>query len=262
MTNILEQKKQRIGEIKYNNQGCLMKIVEYINSQNIVVEFQDEYKAKICSSYYWFQTGNIKNPYFPSVYGVGILGEKYPSKEGNKNTKEYVTWQSMLQRCFNGRKKEKYPNYKEATCCNEWLLYENFYEWLHSQENFQKWLNGDKWAIDKDILVKGNKIYSPETCCLVPQNVNVLFAKADKIRGEYPIGVYYNHKNRTFISQCKLNEKTIYLGSFSIMEDAFRTYKKYKESIIKQVAQIEYDNDNISKQCYEAMMKYIVEISD
>ena len=69
----------RFGEESLNNQGCLMKIVEYNNAHDIIVEFQDEYKTKIKTTYYEFETGKITNPYFPYVLGVGIIGNKYKS---------------------------------------------------------------------------------------------------------------------------------------------------------------------------------------
>lgn len=181
--------KERIGEVRLNNQGCLMKITEYIDANNITVEFQDEYGFKVNTQYGQFKLGEVKNPYYPSVFGVGIIGTKYPLRENGKNTKEYVSWKSVLRRSFDEKLKKRYITYKSVECCEEWLLFENFYEWLHSQENFDKWFNGDKWEIDKDILVKGNKIYSPDTCCLVPHNINSLFTKSNATRGDLPIGV-------------------------------------------------------------------------
>ena len=250
-------KSYRIGEENLNNQGCLMKIIEYNAYRDVTIEFQDIYKTKIKTQYIHFINGNIINPYFPSVYNIGIVGNKYNSHIGQTPIKEYDVWQSMLQRCFDEKYKNEKPTYKDVTCCNEWLLYENFYEWIHKQENFEKWLNGDKWAIDKDILVKGNKVYSPETCCLVPQNVNQIFLKCNAKRGSLPIGVSKNGEK--FIASCS---KQIYLGIYNTPEEAFFAYKTFKENYIKQIAQEEYDKGNITKQCYDAMMNYEVEIDD
>lgn len=254
---------ERIGEEKLNNQGCLMKVIEYNDVHNIVVEFQDDYKAKIHTSWHWFLMGGIKNPYHPSVFGVGIIGTKYPITINGKITKEYNVWHSMLQRCFDKELKEKYPVYQDVICCDEWLLYENFYEWLCSQSNFDRWMIDDKWAVDKDILIKGNKEYNPNTCCLVPMNVNNLFTNRKSKRGKYPIGVSKN-KN-LFMARCRnlLTDKLEYIGTnYKNPIDAFYAYKKRKEEIIKQVAEMELSKGNISKQCYEAMMNYEVEITD
>jgi hypothetical protein len=259
----INKKTIRIGEELLNYQNDLMKIIKYNDANDIVVEFQDVYKGKVHTNYYNFKHKSVKNPYHPEVCGVGIIGSKYAARlPHGKQTKEYETWRSMLRRCFDDDRKLLQPTYNDITCCNEWLLYENFYEWLHSQSNFNKWLNSKKWAIDKDIIVKGNKTYSPETCCLVPKNVNNLFIKCQNTRGKYPIGVGKQYKNFTAKCQNQFTGKTEPLGTYKTIEEAFQAYKRYKEALIKQVAKEEYDKGNITKQCYEAMMKYEVEITD
>lgn len=251
-----------LNEEKLNNQGCLMKIVECNNDSDIVVEFQDEYKYRKHTRYCNFKSGSVKNPYHPSLYGVGILGAKYRARINGKFMREYYTWAHIIERCFDKKLKKKQPTYTDINCCEEWLNFENFYEWLHSQPNFDKWYNGKRWAVDKDILNKGNKTYSPENCCLIPQNVNCLFLKREAERGQYPIGVHY--KNNGFVARCRnpFTDTTEELGSYSTPEKAFGAYKVYKENIIKQVAESEYKNGNITEECYQAMMNYEVEIDD
>ena len=253
---------EHLQEEKYNNQGCLMKIVEHNKSNDIVVEFQDGHKTRVHSIYGNFKSGSIKNPYYPSVYGVGIIGTKYPRSVNCRNIKEYETWRHILRRCYDSELKGRQPTYNDVSCCDEWLCYENFYEWLHKQSNFDKWYEGKRWAVDKDIFTKRNKVYSPENCCLVPQNVNCLFLKREAERGEYPIGVRYT--NDGFLAVCRnpFLDSAEELGYYSTPERAFNAYKVYKENIIKQVAEIEYKNGNIIKECYEAMLNYVVEIDD
>ena len=255
-------KKEREGEIHINNQGCLMKIIKYNSFKDVDVEFQDEYKAIINSQYHHITDGTTQNPYYPTVYGVGIVGEKYQSHIGQRATKEYSAWKGIIQRSFDKEYKNEKSTYKNVTCCKEWLLFENFYEWIHNQSNFDKWLNNKNWHVDKDILKKGNKIYSPQTCCLVSQRVNALFIKDNAKRGSLPIGV--TKSQHRYTSQCRdaENNKTKYNGSYDTVEEAFEAYKKYKENVIKIVAQEEYDNGNITEECYRAMMLYSVEITD
>lgn len=260
---MISGKNDRLGEEKINHYGSPMKIIEYNKYGDVVVEFQDEYKAKVHTNYRCFSLGLTKNPYDKTVYGVGMIGKKYPVSINKKITKEYTAWSGILDRCFEKDYKEKHPTYIDVTCCDEWLLYENFYEWLHSQENFDKWLNGSRWNIDKDILIKGNKIYSSDTCCLVSANVNNLFIKRDMCRGKYPIGVSkYDNGYMVYCNNPLINNKREYLGYYDTPEKAFNVYKSYKEKLIKEIAQIEYNKGNITRQCYEAMMKYEVEITD
>ena len=260
----VNKKDERLGEEKLNHQGCLMKIVEYNKANDIVVEFQDKYRGRVHTIYANYKVGNITNPYFASILNVGMVGNKYKTSENKKHIKEYAAWCAMLSRCYSKKFKKQRETYEEVTCCQEWLLFENFYEWLHCQENFDKWYNGKKWAIDKDILFKGNKVYSPDTCCLVPDTVNSLFLKSDKRRGDLPIGVScYDWDGHTYyilsVSRKRYGHPSMY---FKTPNDAFGYYKNYKEKIIKQVAQTEYSSGNITKECYEAMINYEVEITD
>lgn len=258
----MDKSEYHICEEKYNNQGCLMRIIEYNNASDIVIEFQDKYKTKVRNQYCNFISGSIKNPYYPSVYGVGITGNKYPRSKNCRNIKEFETWNNILERCYSQILKDNQPTYKDVSCCDEWLNYENFYEWLHGQKNFDKWYSNKRWAVDKDILNKGNKVYSSENCCLIPQNVNCLFLKREANRGDCPIGV--RKSGELFEASCSnpFTNKVEKLGRYKTMEEAFKVYKVYKEYLIKQIAEIEFIAGNITEECYKAMMRYKVEIND
>lgn len=257
-----KEKAVHLYEEKCNNQGCLMKIVEYNSNNDMVVEFQDKYGYKTHAQYCNFKTGSIKNPYHNSVYGIGMIGVKYLTCVNGQQTKEYRTWLQMLRRCFSQREKKRLTYYQEAICCEEWLLYENFYEWLHNQDNFDKWYSGERWAVDKDIIIKNNKLYSPTTCCLVPQNINCLLLKRDALRGDLPLGVRRN--GNKFRAACgnPFTGKQERFGVYKTPEEAFYAYKSRRENYIKQVAKIEYESGNITKQCYDALMNYVIEIND
>ena len=255
----------RTGEENYNTYGTLMKIVEYKEAKDIIVEFQDEYKVKVHTQYVCFQKGKVKNPYDREVYGVGYLGVgKYKSIDKNKKrTKVYIIWQSMLMRCYDPYYINKYPTYIDCYVCDEWLNFQNFAEWFY--ENIYN-CNNERMELDKDILIKGNKIYSSDTCILIPHRINVLFIKADKMRGEYPIGLTYDKSSNNLKVQCNVFEndkkKKKYLGNFPLNRpfQAFYTYKIFKEKYIKQVAD-EYKN-LIPQKLYDAMYSYEVEIND
>ena len=124
--DIEKQKKERLGLEKYNKQGCLMKIVEYNSTSDITIEFQDKYKTQKKTIWCAFKNGEIKDDYYPSVCGVGIIGDKYQKYIKGKMIKEYVTWYDMIYRCYDEKIKNKYKTYQNVSCCEEWLLYENF----------------------------------------------------------------------------------------------------------------------------------------
>ena len=256
-------KSERLGQEKYNNQGCLMKIISYQDSNHMIVEFQDSYQAKVPAHWCWFVSGEIKNPYAPSIYNMAFSGTKYPICIGAKSTKEYNAWRDMLRRCYDKEYLSLHPTYERAEVCPEWLNYEIFYEWIHSQSNYALWSNNPNWHVDKDIIQKGNKTYCPEKCCLIPQQINKLFVKHDKDRGNHPIGVYWRNDNNCFRAVCADGSgKSISLGQYSTADEAFKAYKCYKEQLIKAIAQQAFLKGEIIEPCYDAMMNYVVEITD
>ena len=115
------------------------------------------------------------------------------------------------------------------------------------------------WELDKDILIKGNKVYSPETCCFVPQEINCLFTNCKSVRGKYPIGVTKT-VNGKYKARINKNGDRIDLGLFDTPEEAFQVYKIAKELHIKEVA--DKWRGQITEPCYEAMYAYEVEITD
>ena len=256
--------KERIFEEKENYQGYKMKIIKYFSANDMIVEFSDTYKGKVHCSYKSFCCGSVKNPYHPDVYNVGMIGSKYKAFENGKEVKEYKTWHGILQRGYDEKLKNKQPTYVNCVVSEAWKLYENFYEWIHMQDNYYKWSTGSRWVIDKDIIKKWNKIYSSDYCILIPENVNTLFTRRQNDRGEYPIGVYYYKKGDCFRAQCMnpLLNKRILIGSFNDPCVAFFAYKEYKERLIKEIAELEYKQKNITERCYDAMINYEVEITD
>lgn len=254
-------KKYRVGEVSYNNFGNKMTIVKYNNAREIVVIF-DDFNYEKTTTYFDFRRGKVKCPYDKNYSGVGYIGVgKYEitDKYGNK-TKSYRTWQNILDRCYKKRKSsEKY--YENITVCDEWHNFQLFSKWF--DENYYE-IDGEEMQLDKDILTKGNEVYSPENCIFVPKRINTLFVNSSKSRGKYPIGVCWNKRDEKFDVHCSVikdGKKTNkFIGSFSDVYSAFNRYKSYKETYIKKVAD-EY-KDSIPKKLYEAMYNYKINIED
>lgn len=266
-------KIDRTGETNISNEGCLMKIIEYSGTHDIIIEFQDEHKYRVHTNYQAFKKSNCKNPYFASVFGHGYLGidrnGNVPKTLENKDgkwctTQEYRIWGNMLKRCFDDKFKERQPTYKDVTCCDRWLCFVNFLEDFEILKNEYNWSENEKLNLDKDILHKGNKLYSLENCILVPQWINKLFIKRDNDRGEYPIGVSYDKQNKKYQTHCGINGENKNLGRYNTPEQAFNAYKMAKENEIKRIA-----NDCVLKgfitkdsRLYKAMINYQVKIDD
>lgn len=241
-------KKYREGESYINTNGEYATIIEYISATNITVKFNCGVIVRN-NSFSDLKKGTFRNPFRKSFYGVGFLGEGHFNTV--KHRKYCDLWVRMLQRCYDDKYHISYPTYKGVTVCEDWHNFQNFSKWC--EEKYIK-----DFHLDKDILFKNSKRYSPKTCCFVPREVNVIFTKRQALRGKYPIGVHLaNNKIKSGIS---INGKTIHLGYYSSVEEAFEAYKEAKEKYIKEVA--DKWKDRIDLRVYQAMYNYKVEITD
>lgn len=253
----------KIGEENINTFGSKMIIFAYRKNYDVDVYFP-EYDWMVNNrEYREFKNGKIKCPYERKTYGIGYIGEgKYKTKENGKLTKCYNTWHDMLKRCYDEKLHKKRPTYKDCEVCEEWLCFQNFAEWYYN--NYYE-VEGERMCLDKDILVKHNKIYSKDTCIFVPERINTLFIKCDRSRGEYPIGVFCN-KNNKYQAKCSIydlkNNNIVRksLGVYDTPEKAFEIYKEFKEKHIKEIA--DHYKDEIPQKLYNVMYNYEVEIND
>ena len=185
------------------------------------------------------------------VYGAGINDADYNTQPyvGGKRVmcKYYETWRNVLQRCYSSIYQAKEPTYIGCTVTEEWLTFSNFKAWMETQDYKDK-------QLDKDILVQGNKIYSPDTCIFVTKTINVLFTKRDASRGEYKLGVHFKKRYGKYIARCNVNGKSKHLGCYLTEEEAYLTYKIFKQEHIRTLA-LEQSDERLK----EAMLNYIVE---
>ena len=248
--------KDCVGKVCKSLNSGDFKILKYNDSANVVIQFlKTGYETTVRLTN--IRNGNVKDTYLPSVYGIGVFGTKYLSRVNGVKTKEYKLWHSMLVRCYSDTIKKKHPTYEGCEVSDNFKSYEYFYEWCHSQIGF-----GNKdWHLDKDLLVKGNKIYSENVCVFIPQEVNTLLTKRTASRGEYSIGVSWSKTSKAFVATVAKNKgKTEWLGYFNTEIEAFNAYKTAKESFIKE--QANKWKGKIDDRAYEALMNYQVEITD
>ena len=239
-----------LGEVKYNRYGTPMKIVRFGSKVDIDVMFMDEHNYIATHVMYQnFKKGNMKNPFDKSVCGIGYLGVgNYLTKENGRSTQVYSVWHDMIGRCYDETRCEKYDAYYEiCRVCQEWQCFSTFADWF--EEN--KYEYDGRLHLDKDILYPGNKIYSPYTCVLVPQRINMLFTNKANDRG-LPNGI--TRQGNRYLAKYNHHE----LGTYATVEEAYSVYAKEKEKNIKQVAD-EY-KDIIPQNVYEAMYRYKLDI--
>jgi len=187
----------------------------------------------------------------PIMCGIGYRG----SENVDCKLEPYLKWHDMLNRCYNEKFLERQPQYVGCTVCTEWLNYMNFKVWYDQNK-----IDGASLDLDKDILFKGNKEYSPATVALVPHEINTLFINGKKNRGDLPLGVHFDKSKGKYRAEMSFMGEQIKLGTFDSAEVAFARYKEYKEDFIKDMA--EQYKDEIPYKVYEAMLNWKIEIDD
>lgn len=186
------------------------------------------------------------------VYKFGTNSGKYPTKVKGKRLLEYEVWTGLLKRCYI----RENPAYNCCSVSDSWLDYDDFYETVKLVPNYENMVDG--WQLDKDILFKGNNIYSKDTCCFVPREINATLIKRARDRGDCPIGVH--EVNGMFVARVSKGGVRKYVGRSTTKEGAFQLYKAAKELEIKLLA--EKWKVNLSDLTYQALLNYKVEITD
>ena len=247
--------KDCIGKVCKSKSSGDFNVLKYNNAKDVEIQFlKTGYETTVELGN--IKKGDVKDLYSPSVYGVGILGTKYLSTVNGVKTKEYKLWQSMLERCYSDSYKKKHLTYQGCEVSDNFKYFEYFYEWCHKQIGF----GNEGWHLDKDLLVKGNKIYNEESCVFIPSEINSVLIKSTATRGEHLIGVYWNKTSKAFVARANVNGKLKHLGSFNTEIEAFNAYKKAKETYIKEIAN--KWKSQIDDKVYKALMSYEVEITD
>jgi hypothetical protein len=182
----------------------------------------------------------------PTVCGVGYIG-------GGKHTPsspQYKAWTRMLFRCY-GTKQQL--AYRGCSVAEEWYNFQNFANWY--DQNYYT-VEGEVMALDKDILVRGNKVYGPETCIFVPTKLNILFIQKDNKTG-LPQGVNFHKPTGKYLVKCRDSKGyRKNLGRFNTPKEAFAVYKTFKEKVIQELA--EKYKAVIPAQLYQALTNFEV----
>ena len=249
-----------VGKVCKSKSSGDFKILKYNDRANVEIQFLKT-GFEMVARLNHIRNGKVKDPYLPSVCGVGIIGIKYPSRVNGILTKECALWYSMLERCYNDGFKNKRPTYEGCEVSNNFKSYEYFYEWCNEQIGFDNDSNGNPFQLDKDLLVKGNKVYSESTCVFIPREINQLLIKCTASRGKHLIGVCWSKTANAFVARVSRNKGcSEHLGVFNTELEAFNAYKVAKETFVKE--QAEKYKSQIDPRAYNALMNYTVDITD
>ena len=191
----------------------------------------------------------------PTGVGVGFNDVQFQIRVDRKLIWQYHLWASMLERSFSDKFKTEHPSYMDVTCCDEWFSFANFLEWVNKEVGYSG--KQDGYQLDKDLIIKGNKTYSPDVCSLVPQAVNSLLTDHGAGRGEFPVGVTFDKGRGKFRACLNCFGRHKHLGYYTTIESASFAYKTAKEAQIKIVA-TQY-KDFLKPAVFESLMSWEIQ---
>lgn len=167
------------------------------------------------------------------VAGIGVYDRgKYQARYGQEFNPYYRKWSNMIRRCYAPSYQKLTNAYKGCTVHEDFLNFQKFMLWAEVQIGFG---NLD-FELDKDLLAEGSKIYSPDCCVFIPQEINKVTNNSPRQRNHNLVGVRQYVKGGRFNSCLYVDGKPVNLGLFETEEEAFVAYKFAKESNIKRLA--------------------------
>lgn len=191
----------------------------------------------------------------PTIFGFGIVDVNYVTQkmktvmvDGKRKQKRvwvcpyYERWVHMIRRCHSKLFLERNPTYEGCTVCDEWKYLSKFIEWVDNQPN-KEWY---KCELDKDFLINGNKVYSPETVVFISGDLNCFITERGRDRGGCMIGVSYRPDKgevNPYYARCcnPLTRKRDHIGCYPTELDAHKAWQESKHQYALQLADQQSD---------------------
>ena len=207
-----------------SNRDGSFKVVSYINCKKVVIVFEG-YTQEHTVTKVHMKSGEVRNRFRPSLYGVGYLGDFRPPTKFK--SRAYSVWKGMIKRCYEDSCRGfRFYGKVGVTVSSLWHNFSEFHDWYC--ENYPKQYEG-ALELDKDLLSSGVKVYSPETCCVIPSKLNKLVNTKKSRDNGLPAGVTKDKRRGTYYARVKdLGGRPIYLGS-GVEKDIPSLSKKVKQ---------------------------------
>lgn len=219
--------KIKVGEVYPSNRGGDFTVVEVYSSQKIKIKFNDKYGQEKITSPEKIFIGGISNSYAKTCFGVGFIGEGiFNSSIKNEHIGIYRIWSGMMSRGYSENWKGLKPTYADVVVCEEWHNLQVFGEWILNHPFY-----GLGYHLDKDLLFKGNRLYSPNTCTLIPDEINIIF-KSYNVKNrkvDLPRCVDYEESSGMFRVNGSLDGKAVYVGRYKTVCEAERAALDFEQ---------------------------------
>jgi len=224
-----QTKFKLLGNTFQSKYGEKFKVIDYVDNENVTLEYEDG--TVVTSRSVNIRQGNPPNPNRRVIYGQGYHGVGvYPISNNGGKSLAYVKWHGMLSRVYDGNNDKT----KLATACYDgvcvseyWHNFQNFAEWFYREHG--KYTCKDVLCLDKDLLGKGTKVYSKDTCCFLPYCLNIAI--------QVGYSVHYDARRRTFRPRVSMKGVTPYLGDFKHEDEAREAYFNAKNKHISSLAE-------------------------
>lgn len=229
----MEKKYSRkyIGKEYQTNECYTVKVIDGGSKYGYcTVQIKDYVNEVAISS---IKKGNVKYPYHLSVFGVGYIGEgEYRARVKGKKTKAYRLWSSMLTRCYYKKLHKENPTYKDCYVSDEWLNFQVFAKWFEKSHK-------ENWELDKDLLIKNNKVYSQDTCIFIPRCLNAFLANIYSSNTSGHAGVCWYKKYNKWLARIRDcdTHKRKNLGYHITKEEASIAYQRARTTMAHRMKQ-------------------------
>lgn len=246
MKNTDVVREKYIGKIFKTNQCGDVLVVDYVDYKNVIIKFQDGTVVPCRSGD--LLNGEVRNPMQPEFRGVGFIG----IGQYNFKSRAGLKWATMMQRCYDKKYLAKKPTYIGCSVEHSWHNLQNFAEWYEKLK-----YNEPNWELDKDLLIRGNKIYSEETCVMLPREINsaINIHTLSKKSG-LPAGVTTINSKGKFRAQCHVGGKQERSRVSTSIDYCFQWYREKKLEELAKLA--EYWKEHLDPRAYEAILKFEV----
>ena len=233
-----------VGDIFNTKFSGKCKVVEYFGSKRVTVEFEDGHKVTTSSAN--IRSGSVGNKNRSRIFNVAIN-----DVENMTDSRFYKIWHSMIRRCYSSYYQKSKPNYVGVKVCDRWLRFSNFLEDVSKIP----YSDVDDYQLDKDIVGNG-LLYSLETVCFVPREINqalIKSNKSEKLKGCYRIENRFIPSIRSG-GMVDISKELMVKASYPTQEEAFKVYKSVKREFLKRLA-CKYKGF-ISKEVFDTLYKY------
>lgn len=230
----MKPKQIKSGDIFQLNDGGSCTVVEHFSWDKILIRHNDSFAHTAIVESGNLRKGAVRNPYHPCVYGVGFIGVgPHSVRENGRKSPAYTQWSGIIQRGHSGIFKKENPSYDDVSVSPEWHNFQEFSDWFYKQAHSMS----PGFQIDKDLMIIGNREYSPKACSFVPSQINSLLNDCAGRRGLLKQGVTFEKRRNSYVARISIKGRPMKIGRFPSENLAYSAYIEAKIRYVREMAE-------------------------